>query len=54
MPQLPLPASPGGGLLSDRVFEDCCDFCVRVDDTKNEVEPCGTMTERCKRRRRST
>ena len=29
------------------IWNDCCDFCVRVDDTKREVEPCNTMTSRC-------
>lgn len=32
----------------EKIFEDCCDFCQRVDDKGREVEPCGTMTQRCK------
>jgi hypothetical protein len=40
--------SPGGGPLSEQIFDDCCDFCAKVDDTKREVEPCNTMTQRCK------
>jgi hypothetical protein len=35
-------------LSGERVFNDCCDFCVRVDDSKNEVEICTDMTQRCK------
>jgi len=44
----PYTLSLGGGLLSDRVFNDCCDFCVRVDDPKREIEACNEMTKRCK------
>jgi hypothetical protein len=32
--------------LSD-IWNDCCDFCVRVDDTKREVEACTKTTARC-------
>jgi len=32
--------------MSD-VWNDCCDFCIKVDDTKLEVEPCTKMTARC-------
>jgi len=34
--------------LSEKVFDDCCDFCQLVDDSKAEVEPCDKMTQRCK------
>jgi len=30
------------------VFNDCCDLCHRVDDSKREIEPCDEMTKRCK------
>ena len=32
----------------EKIFDDCCDFCQLVDDSKTEVEPCDKMTQRCK------
>lgn len=35
-------------MISPEIWADCCDFCVRADDSKREIEPCRKMTARCK------
>jgi hypothetical protein len=32
----------------NEIWDDCCDFCVKVDDTKCEVEVCTKMVARCR------
>lgn len=35
-------------MSGEKVYSDCCDYCVRADDLKREVEPCTRMRSRCK------
>lgn len=35
-------------MISPEIWADCCDFCIRADDSKREIEPCSKMTARCK------